>query len=77
MQEDHIESALALVNIESVYSELVRVLIHNQQNIMLNDLRCEPSRSEAAAPKHQSSPTLASLVGASSTPGMIVKKRSS
>ncbi len=32
---------------------------------MLNDLRNEPSRSEAKAPKHQSPPTLASLVGAS------------
>jgi hypothetical protein len=31
---------------------------------MLNDLGNEPSRSEAKAPKHQSPPTLASLVGA-------------
>jgi hypothetical protein len=32
---------------------------------MLNDLGSEPSRSEPKAPKHQSPPTLASLVGAS------------
>ena len=31
---------------------------------MLNDLSNEPSRSETTAPKHQSPPTLASLVGA-------------
>ena len=40
---------------------------------MLNDLSYEPSRSETKAPKHQSPPTQASLVGATYTKMMIVR----